>query len=99
MHYALFIDGLAKGGGSALASFDYKVVDGGVNGTGWLTRFTSTISIWWDTWIIDGSVRLLSFTVRLASYPMRILQTGLVQSYALVFVLGVLGIFAYFLMR
>ncbi len=30
---------------------------------------------------------------------MRILQTGLVQSYALVFVLGVLAIFAYFLMR
>ena len=98
-YQALFIDGLAKGGGSALASFDNKVVDGGVNGTGWLTRFTSTISIWWDTWIIDGSVRLLSFTVKLASYPMRVLQTGLVQSYALVFVLGVLGIFAYFLMR
>jgi NADH-quinone oxidoreductase subunit L len=98
-YQALFVDGLAKGGGSALASFDSRVVDGGVNGTGWLTRFTSTLSIWWDTWIIDGSVRLLSFMVRLASYPMRILQTGRVQSYALVFVLGVLGIFAYFLTR
>jgi hypothetical protein len=30
---------------------------------------------------------------------MRILQTGLVQAYALVFVLGVLAFFVYFLMR
>ncbi len=95
----LFVDGLAKGGGSALASFDNRVVDGGVNGAGWMTRLTSSISIWWDTWIVDGSVRLLSFMVKLASYPMRILQTGFVQAYALFFVLGVLAIFAYFLMR
>ena len=32
----LFVDGLAKGGGSALARFDNRVVDGGVNGaTAW----------------------------------------------------------------
>ena len=42
--------------------------------------FSSTISLWWDTWIVDGSVRLLSFAVKLASYPTRLLQTGLVQS-------------------
>jgi len=95
----LFIDGLAKGGGSALARFDNRVVDGGVNGAGWMTRFGSTISIWWDTWIIDGSVRLLSFMVKVASYPMRIFQTGRVQTYALVFVLGVLALFAWFLVR
>jgi len=52
-----------------------------------------------DTWIIDGSIRLLSFLVKLASYPMRVLQTGMVQAYALVFVLGVLALFAYFLMH
>jgi NADH-quinone oxidoreductase subunit L len=95
----LFIDGVAKGGGSALASFDSRIVDGGVNGTGWMTRAASTVSIWWDTWIIDGSVRLLSFLVKLASYPMRILQTGMVQAYALVFVLGLIAFFAYFLAR
>ncbi|MFB3778338.1 MAG: NADH-quinone oxidoreductase subunit L [Bryobacteraceae bacterium] len=95
----LFVDGLAKGGGSALARFDNRIVDGGVNGAGWMTRFGSTISIWWDTWIIDGSVRLLSFMVKLASYPMRVLQTGMVQAYALVFVAGVLALLAYFLMH
>ena len=75
-------------------------MDGGVNGAGWLTRFTSTVSIWWDTWIVDGSVRLLSFTGQdWLLIPMRILQTGMVQAYALVFVLGLLAFFAYFLMR
>jgi NADH-quinone oxidoreductase subunit L len=95
----LFVNGLAKGGGSALARFDNAVVDGGVNGAGWLTRFTSTISIWWDTWIIDGAVRLSSFLVKLSSYPVRIVQTGSVQGYALVFVLGVAVVFGYYLTR
>ncbi len=95
----LFVEGLAKGGGSALARFDSRVVDGGVNGAGWMTRLASTLSIWWDTWIIDGAVRLLSWTVKLASFPVRIIQTGLVQAYALVFVLGVLAMFIYYLMH
>jgi NADH-quinone oxidoreductase subunit L len=95
----LFVSGLAKGGGRVAGAFDNKIVDGGVNGTGWLTRLSSSISIWWDTWIIDGSVRLLSFVVKVASYPMRILQTGHVQAYALIFVLGVLVFFGYYVMR
>ena len=99
LYRALFINGLAKGGGSALAAFDSRIVDGGVNGAGWLTRFTSKVSIWWDTWIVDGSVRLLSFAVKVASYPTRVLQTGQVQSYALVFALGLLAFLGYFLTR
>ncbi|MDX2154715.1 MAG: NADH-quinone oxidoreductase subunit L [Bryobacteraceae bacterium] len=92
----LFVNGMAKGGGTALARFDQRVVDGGVNGAGWLTRFTSTLSVWWDSWIIDGFVRLSAFTVKILSYPMRLAHTGLVQSYALVFMLGVAAIFGYY---
>ena len=95
----LFVNGLAKGGGTVLGSFDKHVVDGGVNGAGWLTRFTSRLSIWWDTWIVDGAVRLASFLVEMSSFPARILQTGFVQSYALAFVLGVVVIFGYLVMR
>jgi NADH-quinone oxidoreductase subunit L len=95
----LFINGLCKGGGSRLARFDNRVVDGGVNGAGWLARFTSTLSIWWDTWIIDGFVRLSSFSVKLLSYPVRIVQTGYVQLYALVFVAGAALLLGYYLMR
>jgi NADH-quinone oxidoreductase subunit L len=95
----LFVNGLAKGGGTLLSRFDGRVVDGGVNGAGWLTRFTSSLSIWWDTWIVDGAVRLSAFTVKVLSYPVRVVQTGYVQSYALVFVFGVLMFFGYYVMR
>ncbi len=95
----LFVNGLSKGGGTVLGSFDQHVVDGGVNGAGWLTRFTSRVSIWWDTWIVDGAVRLTSFLVKMSSFPARILQTGFVQSYALMFVVGVALIFGYLVMR
>jgi NADH-quinone oxidoreductase subunit L len=93
----LFVNGLGKGGGEVLGAFDRTVVDGAVNGAGWLTRFSSTVSMWWDTWIVDGAVRLGSFTVKLLSYPVCILQTGRVQAYALFVVVGVLVFFGYYL--
>jgi NADH-quinone oxidoreductase subunit L len=93
----LFVNGLGKGGGEALGAFDRNVVDGAVNGAGWLTRFSSRVSMWWDTWIVDGAVRLGSFTVKLLSYPVCILQTGRVQAYALFVVVGVLVFFGYYL--
>ncbi len=95
----LFVNGLAKRGGQLMADFDLAVVDGGVNGTGWITRVGSSLSIWWDTWIVDGAVRLSSFSVKLAGYPVRLAQTGYVQSYALVFVVGVLAMIGYYFVR
>ncbi len=95
----LFVNGLCKGGGLVLGAFDRNVVDGAVNGTGWLTRFSSRVSMWWDTWVIDGAVRLSSFTVKLLSYPVCILQTGRVQAYALFFVVGVMAFFGYYALR
>jgi len=93
----LFVNGLSKGGGEVLGAFDRNVVDGAVNGAGWLTRFSSRVSIWWDTWIVDGAVRFGSFTVKLLSYPVCILQTGRVQAYALFVVVGILVFFGYYL--
>jgi len=93
----LFVNGLSKGGGLLLGSFDRNAVDGAVNGAGWLTRFSSRMSIWWDTWIIDGAVRLSSFLVKIASYPVRIAQTGQVQEYALFIVIGAIIFFGYYM--
>jgi NADH-quinone oxidoreductase subunit L len=95
----LFVNGFAKGGGRMCGAFDRNVIDGGVNGAGWLTRLSSTISIWWDTWIVDGAVRLGSLLVKLSSYPVRIVQTGRVQAYALFVVVGALAFFGYFITR
>jgi NADH-quinone oxidoreductase subunit L len=95
----LFVNGLCKGGGLVLGSFDRNVVDGGVNGAGWLTRFSSKVSIWWDTWIVDGAVRFTAFFVKMLSYPVCLLQTGRVQTYAFFVVLGVLAFFGYYIAR
>jgi NADH-quinone oxidoreductase subunit L len=95
----LFVNGLGKGGGSAFAEFDRKVVDGGVNGAGWLTRFSATVSMWWDTWIVDGAVRFTSFFVKMLSYPVCIIQTGRVQAYAFFMVVGALAFLGYYIAR
>jgi NADH-quinone oxidoreductase subunit L len=95
----LFVNGLCKRGGLFLSEFDKRVVDGGVNGAAWLTRFNSTVLMWWDKWIVDGAVRLSSFLVRFSSYPARFLQTGHVQTYALFAVLGVLVMFGLYVTR
>jgi NADH-quinone oxidoreductase subunit L len=93
----VFVRGLTMGGGTAMSWVDQEVIDGGVNGSAWLTRLTSTLSIWWDTWIIDGAVRAGSFGVKVLSYPVRLLQTGLVQAYALSILLGMLIFLSYYL--
>jgi NADH-quinone oxidoreductase subunit L len=95
----LFVNGLCKGGGSAMAEFDRTVVDGGVNGAGWLTRASGTLSMWWDTWIVDGAVRFTSFSVKLLSYPVCLLESGRVQTYAFFVVVGLLGFLGYFVAR
>ena len=95
----LFVNGLCKGGGLLLGAFDRNVVDGGVNGAGWLTRFTSRVSIWWDTWIIDGAVRFGSFFVKVLSYPVCILQTGRVQAYAFFILVGAMAFLGYYVAR
>ncbi len=95
----VFVNGLVKGGGRKLGTFDQRIVDGGVNAVGWMTRLTSTISGWWDTWIVDGTVRLLSFLVKLSSYPVRLFQTGYVQQYGLVILAGIAVALGYYMMQ
>ena len=96
LYDAMFVN-RAKDLGLALGAFDRNVIDGvGVNGAGWLTRFISDVSIWWDTWIVDGSVRLFAYIVWCFNIPVRMIQDGLVQSYMLLIVLGLIGFFGYY---
>jgi NADH-quinone oxidoreductase subunit L len=96
----VFVEGAGKGLGSRLARFDLRVIDGlGVDGSAWLTRFTSRLSIWWDTWIIDGTVNLVATVVWMLNWPARAVQTGLVQRYALWMATGVVLFLLYYLQR
>ena len=82
----------------ASAWFDSNIVDGLVNGAGWITRLTATISSWWDKWVIDGMVvNGPAILARMLSYPARLFEWGLVQWYALVMTAGLVGFVFYYL--
>src|SRR2546421_1997639 len=75
----------------AVFAFDSKFVDGGVNGSAWLTRFTSTVTGLTDKYFVDGLVNTIAnFVVRLMSPIVRAAQTGVTANYALVMVIGLL---------
>ncbi len=98
----VFVDGpvFGKGMGTAFAVFDARVIDGvGVDGSAWLTRVVSRISIWWDTWIVDGTVNLLGWTVWVMNLPARAVQTGSVQRYALWMAAGIVLLLSYYVER
>ena len=95
----LFVNGLGKRRRPLLGAFDRNVVDGGVNGAGWLTRFSSTRLDLVGHLDVDGAVRFGSFFVKMLSYPVCILQTGRVQAYAFFVVVGALAFFGYYMVR
>jgi NADH-quinone oxidoreductase subunit L len=86
--------------GEASSWFDSHIIDGIVNGGGWLTRLSGTISSWWDKWMIDWLLVNVPATLsRMLSYPVRLLEWGLVQWYALVMVIGLVGFVFYYAVR
>ena len=88
------------GAGEASSWFDAKVIDGAVNDAGWLTRAIATLSTWWDKWIIDGlGVNGLAIFTRIMSYPARLFEWGLMQWYALVMVVGLIGFALYYVWK
>ena len=87
-------------GGGKLWTFDRRVVDGAVNGAGWLTIIGAWFSGLTDRAVVDGAVNLIGRTCEEGSFWFRKLQTGLVQNYALLMLFGVFGfVTVYLLMR
>ena len=83
--------------GTLLGRFDARVIDGaGVDGTGWLARFGSTLSMWWDKWIIDGLLNFGAKLAQLASFPVRFLQTGAFSNYAMLILVGLAILLGYY---
>jgi NADH-quinone oxidoreductase subunit L len=101
LYGAVFVRGLALGGGEALFSSDRYVIDGsggsrfgpglGVNGLAWLSRdVVARFSDFWDRWIVDGAVNVTASILDNMSYLFRAVQNGLVQTYVLAMILGIL---------
>jgi len=83
--------------GTLLGRFDANVIDGlGVDGAGWLSRFVSSLSMWWDKWIIDGLLNFSAKLIQLFSYPVRLLQTGMFSGYAMLILVGLVVLLAYY---
>jgi NADH-quinone oxidoreductase subunit L len=96
LYDALFVN-RAKDAGTGLWKFDAVVVDGVVNGSAAATVSGAQGSNWWDRWIVDGLVRFIGGFIKTVSWPIRLIQTGYTQNYALVMVLGVLIFIGYVL--
>src|SRR5213080_1291357 len=93
---AMFVN-RTKDLGTLLGVFDAKVIDGvGVDGMGWLMRYASKISMWWDKWVIDGLLNLVAKLTQLFSYPVRLLQTGKFSNYAMLILVGLAVLLAYY---
>jgi NADH:ubiquinone oxidoreductase subunit 5 (subunit L)/multisubunit Na+/H+ antiporter MnhA subunit len=81
---------------NALWAVDATVVDGGVNGAGWMTRFWAKVTGFWDKWVIDLAVNATGWITRAGSYVLRTVQTGFWQNYALMFAAGLFLILLYY---
>ena len=93
---ALFVNRV-KDLSTAFGVVDAKLIDGvGVDGAGWLARVISRISMWWDKWVIDGLVNLAGKITRGLSVPVRMFQTGVFSSYAVLILLGLAILLGYY---
>jgi NADH-quinone oxidoreductase subunit L len=86
------------GTANGLWTFDRNVVDGAVNGSGWLTIFASWFSSILDKYIVDGLVNLVGSVLQESSFVFRRLQTGLIQNYALLMLFGVFAFVSIYLL-
>jgi NADH-quinone oxidoreductase subunit L len=94
---ATVIDG-TMGSANGLWTFDRTVVDGAVNGSGWLTIFSSYLSHLVDKYIVDGLVNLVGSVLQESSFIFRRFQTGLIQNYALLMLFGVFACVSIYLL-
>jgi NADH-quinone oxidoreductase subunit L len=83
--------------GRGLWAVDRHVVDGAVNGTGWITVIGAWFSGLTDRTVVDGLVNLVGWVVQESSHLFRRLQTGLVQNYALLMLFGVFAFISIYL--
>ncbi len=80
--------------GRAAAWVDDRLIDGLVNGTAFLARRLSTLSIGFDGGVVDGAVNGVGRIHLLVSSGLRRLQTGFIYNYALAVVLGLIILIA-----
>jgi NADH-quinone oxidoreductase subunit L len=95
IYYSTVIAGTI-GLGMLMAWFDNKIIDGMVNLTATITRFFGQATAWFDNVFIDGMVNLTANVTGFFGAVLRKTQTGRVQTYLILAVIGLFCI-VYFL--
>jgi NADH:ubiquinone oxidoreductase subunit 5 (subunit L)/multisubunit Na+/H+ antiporter MnhA subunit len=88
--YEMVLVKTAAGRGSATLNWiDRNIIDLLPRASAFFTSTASLISGWFDGAIVDGLVKVTAALFSLASYPLRLAQTGRTHNYALVIVITV----------
>ncbi len=82
-----------------LWAFDAKVVDGAVNGSSLITMVSSRFSGIFDLRTVDGAVNGTASFIRFFSQVFKYLQSGMVQNYLFVMLLGIFVMLSAYLFR
>jgi NADH:ubiquinone oxidoreductase subunit 5 (subunit L)/multisubunit Na+/H+ antiporter MnhA subunit len=96
--YAIFPIGALLKLSKVFMRVDARVIDAMPNGSARLTQMLSLASRWFDKYVVDLLVNLQGWLVRFGSIILRSAQTGLVQNYALLMVIGVIAFFAVYML-
>ncbi len=83
----------------ALRAFDSDVIDGAVNGVGFVSVRAASVYRVFDLYVIDGVVNLIGWTTKAVGGALRYGQTGRPQNYLLVIALGIILLVAIGVLR
>jgi hypothetical protein len=81
---------------SACTLFEGKILEGAANSASWFAHAISRMSTYWDRWVLDGSVNFTGKFIRFWSHPVRLLQSGVISTYAAFALLGLVLMLAYY---
>ncbi len=95
---AVFVRGLALGGGRLLWEVDATVVDLIPNGAAAVVKGASWVASFFDQYVVDGLVNGVANVLQALYRLFRRAQTGRVQNYALVMGGGLFGLVAVYLL-
>ncbi len=84
---------------NSLWTFDAKVVDGAVNGSSLMTVMTSRFSGIFDLRTVDGAVNGIASVLKFFSQVLKFIQSGMVQNYLFMMLLGIFLMLSAYLFR
>ena len=72
------------------AKFDLKVIDGAVNGSGFMTLLISKLQDLFDRIVVDGAVNGVGWITTKTGNVLKLIQTGFIQNYMLIVAGGII---------